>query len=400
MGMEEFKTDFRQAEAAEASKTTVTVSIEPSSGNSIVDEKQGPNGYVSSLAEIPSPKVKKSPPLLVETPPSPKVSESLASLVETLSPTVKKSLTFQAKDSVITSPTETSTPKIDLAADSSTPEKNEVSISPASSPKSKEPFSDVLTETSSPSKKERKSSKRSKRSKDKDPNRKSSHTGERKRGQSTSSSDDPKASRSRTESGGSRTRTESGGSRSRTESGGSELLDVFECQAADQELSTICTEESCAVESVVQAPISMVVLEGHPIGHECGDSKESGEPLSNTEPVTSGTKKRRKESLSGKKRRHSSKRSRHSSSSSDDPKSSRSHTESLSSEITGCQALSGQHDAEVIDSTESKSAAEVVVLSRIGREDSCPPVAGNVEPSNGSQYQIYVSNYDNDFSEC
>ena len=228
---------------------------------------------LSQTGQSPSPNIKK------------KVSTSASS-----SPMVKK-LSHEGPKG-IASPTKASTPILkksgSLSADSPSPRKKEDASA----------LTEATSSASSPSGKERKSSKQRKGKKD------GATRKERKRGLSSSSSDDPKMSRSR------------------TESAGSETLD-----AVDQEV----------IAGGADGPGDETGA--FSVGQEGSDHMGHSTPYLTTPTdtpspaVKTKTSKKKQGKGGSKRRKHGSKRERGLSSSSDDPKSSRSRTVSQGSEV-------------------------------------------------------------------
>lgn len=268
----------------------------------------------------------------------------------------------------IASPTESSTPKSkkSVSTESSGPKKTDnISLS-----------AEAASSTSSHSEKARKSSKRRKGKKD------GATRKERKRGLSTSSSDDPKMPRSR------------------TESAGSETLDV--CETVDQEPMTgegTLERQGCVQNSG-----------GFSSGQHGSDHTSEAVSQYLTTPTETSPTIKSKESTrkkggkksDGKKRRQGN-RERGLSSSSDDPKSSRSRTVSLGSDVAGCQVAPSKDDAiTTTDVLDDDSSA-------VQGDDSCfvqaptAPVVHSVDSATGTGPQAvecHISVMDYDFSDC
>lgn len=319
--------------------------------------------------------------------PSPKLRKSLASLVETPSPGSRKSRTFPDGPSDADS-------KQPLATDTSSPESANTLVrlvdSLPSSP------AQLLKGKSS----KRKSSAGS-------PKRKRSS--ERKRGLSTSSSDDPKSSRSRTESGGSDvlealdlSPMKPQGSYSMAagvymdEMQGSETLDVQSPDLNVSERTLIAEQDN--VEEKSKADSSRVLF----------DLQSLTSPTDTSSPIISKEKKAKKkkkksekDSKDGKKSKRSGKRKRGlSTSSSEDPKSSRSRTESMGSE-TACSIQPVDSAATVEDLDGFCFSNEIPCEDKDVVVNSAPPVAGSA----GLKCRVCITDCDDatneyDYSEC
>lgn len=298
----------------------------------------------------------KNPPSLAVQSPSPNIKKKV-STSESSSPRVKK--LSQEGPKGIASPTKSSTPILkksgSLSGESQSPKKKENASS----------LTEVTSSASSPSGKERKSGKRRKKD--------GAARKERKRGLSSSSSDDPKVSRSR------------------TESAGSETLDVVDQGVIAGEGTADGREDGMGI-----------VSEAFSTGQEGSDSTPQylttpTETPSPSVKIKTSSRKKRGGSESRKKR-HGSKRERGLSSSSDDPKSSRSRTVSLGSEVPPPPVAPSKDPTAVY-----LDVLEDAVTTAEG-DDSCFAPApcnicrtGSDEPP-PPECRISVTDYD--FSEC
>lgn len=339
--MEECKVDLGQQSKQAASPETVAF-VESSSEVQQEDSR-------FNLTQVPSEKT-----FLLAQPPSPKSKKSLSSSVEPPSPKSKKSLSSSA---------EPSTPK------------PRVSIS---SP----------TETSSPKQKEKRSDRKSSKGKKRDGSQKRKQARERKRGLSTSSSDDPKSSRSRT---------------------GSETVDGSESGLQlSSEWSTAQIQESSGSQQLLITEADTLRENNSDISKVFADIHHHASPVDTSSPIVKDSrkkKKRRKDGEGSERRRHSSGKKKRglSTSSSDDPKGSCSQTELLSSEAlvssTGFQVPAVEcHVAEEQDCSQANhqqhnsKVESKMLLTGTGVTGLTMPV----------KCSICISDYDAtvDISEC
>lgn len=325
----------------------------------------GVAGSRSSLSAILSDGSRSKKPLVspIEVS-SPRLKKSLSSQTESPSPKSKKSLSFPMENS---SPDSKQAPSV-LPAGVSSPKlmKSRTASVEDSSPKS------------------------SKRREGKDGSQKRKRSGKRKRGLSTSSSDDPKSSRSR------------------TESGGSELM--CELFPNDQEPPSA---EGDATETNVQQPMSKALIAGQKSTVAFDDEKSRSDtsrvlfdiqtltsPPETSSPIVkdkkSHRKKEGKKKGEGSQKKHGSGRRKRglSTSSSEDPKSSRSQTESLVFE----NSVAGQQLPSV--------SLECSTVKTQSPETSFPSISKTDDKSTAVQTTecyVHVTDFDNsvaDFSEC
>ncbi len=330
---------------ADRGKVETTVFIEPfpccetRGSNSSLHTKLPPDTPQSHklLVSTPSPR-KKEPP----KDSSPSSSKSRASPGGNHSPKKRKSTSSQsdlscpATDQSFLSPTDSQGPNLLQPLPASPTDPCEEAELEAQCDEPSSPSKAQCDEPSSPSKKEKR--KKTKSKKDGGSQRRK-HGQKRKRGLSTSSSDDPKSSRSR------------------TESGGSELLDMCDSLPGDEDppVISLTAEDDCPTDAAAlrTSSPSKTTPQLQTAGADQASKGEKSKvlfdltslssPTQTSSPIQKdkGTRKKRKADEDGGKKKRSKRKRVQSSSSTEDPTPrSGSRAESLRSETTTSSVLS------------------------------------------------------------